>query len=288
MSGPGDYVYTVTEDKGGTTAAGVTYDPATFTVTVHAEDAGDGTITAAVTSVAKDGADAGEAGVAFANAYRADTGVSVTLEGTKTLTGRDAKAGEFGFVVTDASGAAVSTGTSSAAKAGEAGAIAFTPISFTEPGEHDYTVTEVNAGKTADGVTYSSDSFAVHVSVTDNLDGTLSAQVTYPKGAVAFTNAYVEPTPEPTPTPDNPPTPDKPKPSAPGDNGGGNTTGGNGGGTTGGNGGSGAGTGETSSTDIPKTGDATSAAAPAACAALGGLALAAAGALTLRRTRRDG
>ena len=294
VSAPGDYAYTVTEDKGGTTAAGVTYDPATFVVTVHAEDAGDGTIVASVTSVTKDGVDAGEAGIAFANAYRADAGVSVTPEGTKTLTGRDAKAGEFGFVVTDASGAAVATGTSSAAKAGEAGAIAFTPISFTEPGEFDFTVTEVNGGKTQGGVTYSSASFAVHVSVTDNLDGTLSAQVTYPNGAIAFTNAYTEPAPGPEP--DNPPAPDKPKPSASADGdggntpgggtGGGTTPGGSGGGATGGEGASGAG--GTSSADIPKTADATSASGAAACAALGGLALVASGALALRRTRRDG
>ena len=188
---PGDYVFTVVENNAGSTLAGVTYDRMAYTVNIHVVDNGDGTLSASVASILDaDGFDVTAEGMEFVNTYKATQGTSVTLEGTKTLTGRDMADGEFAFVATGADGQIWATASSKAASDGQPAGFTFTPITFAEPGEYDFVLSEVHAGETIDGVTYSDVSFTVHVSVVDNLDGTLSATVSYPEGGVAFTNAY--------------------------------------------------------------------------------------------------
>ncbi len=188
---PGDYVFTVVENNAGSTLAGVTYDRMAYTVNVHVIDNGDGTLSASVASILDaDGFDVTAEGMEFVNTYKATQGTSVTLEGTKTLTGRDMTDGEFAFVATGADGQIWATASSKAASDGQPAGFTFTPITFAEPGEYDFVVSEVHAGETIDGVTYSDASFTAHISVVDNLDGTLSATVSYPEGGVSFTNAY--------------------------------------------------------------------------------------------------
>ena len=182
FSKAGEYDYVVSEAKGGQTIAGVTYDASTFAVHVSVVDNGDGTLTATVSY--PDGP------VAFENDYKVTQGTEATLEGTKTLTGRDANAGEFGFVVTDGSGAMVGTGQSAAAPEGQPAKIVFSRLHFSEPGEYLYTVSEVGAGQTLAGITFDTTQLRVKVVVTDNLDGTLSAQVEYLDGPIAFRNVY--------------------------------------------------------------------------------------------------
>ena len=182
FSEPGEYDYVVSEAKAGQTIAGVTYDASTFAVHVSVVDNGDGTLTATVSYP--------NGPIAFKNAYKVVQGVDAELEGTKTLIGRDADEGEFGFTVTDEAGTVVATGQSGSASEGQPASIAFAKLHFGEPGEYVYTISEVNAGQTLAGITFDATQFRVKVVVTDNLDGTLSAEVEYLDGPIAFTNSY--------------------------------------------------------------------------------------------------
>ena len=179
---PGVYEYQVHELRAGTTLAGVTYSTQVFRVLVTVDfDANN----ALVASVAyPDGP------IAFTNTYAVNTEVSVTLEGTKMLLGRPMSNGEFRFEVRDAAGTLVTAGASTEADAGETSPIEFGTLTFTRVGSYDFTVTELQGGTVANGIAYDSRSFAVHVEVTDNGDGTLAAQVSYPNGPIAFENAY--------------------------------------------------------------------------------------------------
>ena len=119
--------------------------------------------------------------VVFNNSYNAaDT--SATLEGTKVLTGRELKDGEFSFIVTDKDGNVVSTGENEAD-----GTITFKPITYTEAGTYVYTIAEVNSGMA--GVTYDTTTYTATVTVVDNGEGQLEASVSY-SGTVTFRNSY--------------------------------------------------------------------------------------------------
>ena len=202
-----------------------------------------------------------EGGIAFASTYSLQGAtVQVVFEGTKTLTGRDMISGEFAFAVCDAQGTVVSEGRNAAAADGQPGRIEFEALTFSAPGEYDFTIAE-NAGD-AEGVTYDGRTFAAHVSVVDNLDGTMSAQVSYPDGTPAFANAFAG---TEVPGGDDSGTDD------PGDSG-----------STGGS----AGTGGANTPEVPKTGDATGTAAAACLAGAGAALLAGAGVLAVRRRAR--
>ena len=171
----GEHTYMVAETKG--TAAGVTYDSAVETVKVAVADKGDGTLAAQVESDASDALN-------FTNTYAAKG--SITLAGTKGLTGRAAHAGEFTFTVKDEAGTVVAAGSN-----GANGAISFTPISYTQAdvGDHTYTVTEDQGN--LGGVAYDQSVKTVVVQVADKGDGTLSATVVADKSqAIAFSNTY--------------------------------------------------------------------------------------------------
>ncbi len=178
----GEYDYVVAEAFEAPEVAGVTYDQTKFNVHVSVVDNGEGGLAANVTYP--------EEGIAFANTYSTDgASVSVELEATKTLNGRDMAEGEFVFSVTDkATGDVVALGSNAAAANGEAAAIAFDKLQFTEVGEYDYTVSEGKNG--LGGVDYDGRTFDVHVSVTDNGEGGLAADVAYPEGGIAFVNGY--------------------------------------------------------------------------------------------------
>ena len=207
---PGTYAYRVVELRGGETAGGISYDPAAYDVAVDVSVGEDGRLVAAVSY--PDGA----AGVSFANSYRTAGEVEATVEATKTLAGRAMGRGEFGFVVqeeVDGVWKTVSGGMNAAVGDGQAADVAFAPLRYTGAGEHDYVVREI-AGALP-GVAFDGASFAVHVSVVDNGDGTLAARVSYPDGPVAFRNTYEDPNP-PT-DPDRPTDPGKPAdPDGPG------------------------------------------------------------------------
>lgn len=177
---PGTYTYTVTEVGGG--LKGVAYDTTSFTVTVTVVDNG-GKLEASVAYPT--------GGVAFENTYTPDD-VSVTLTGTKTLTGRDLVAGEFDFVVTDdATGKIVATGSNDVT-----GKITFTAIGYTlaDVGKHTYTVKEVVPDLAADpNMYYDPATFQVKVTVTyDAQTGVLAASEPELVGASAIVFANIQ------------------------------------------------------------------------------------------------
>lgn len=180
---PGTYVYTVREVSEGQEIAGVTFSTQVFTVQVTVAANPDGTLSSTVAY--PDGP------VAFVNTYTPEGPAEVKLEGTKTLVGRAMEANEFSFAVYDvASGKMLAGGASGAAADGEAAAIDFATIAFTQAGEYDLVVVETPPFGSTAGVAYDGVRFGVHVSVTDAGAGKLAAAVSYPDGPVAFKNTY--------------------------------------------------------------------------------------------------
>ncbi|CVH79096.1 T surface-antigen of pili [Coriobacteriaceae bacterium CHKCI002] len=180
------FTYTVTESGD---VAGVTNDlEASKTFEVAVTDNGDGTISVSGPT---------SAAFTFVNTYAVGP---VTFDPTgegalsigKTLTGRDMSEGEFSFELVetvDGAEAVVSTGTAAAAADGEAATVSFAPITYTEPGEHTYTLREVKGE--AGGVDYDSREYTVKASVVDNGDGTLSVKMGFDGAeAATFENAY--------------------------------------------------------------------------------------------------
>ena len=172
----GTYNYHIVEKKANTTEKGVTYDanPVGVTVTVTAD--AKGKLSAAVAYENDD--------KTFENTYAPEK-TPATLEVTKVLTGRTLKADEFEFVLkNDADGSEVQKVKNTAD-----GKVAFAPIEYTKAGTYKYTIVETNAGQTIDGVTYDSLEVKVTVEVTDDGEGNLTANVTYPADK-EFNNSY--------------------------------------------------------------------------------------------------
>ena len=173
----GEYTYHIVEKKANTTEKGVTYDanPVEVKVTVTT-DATTGKLVAAVSYESDD--------KTFENTYAAEK-TSASLEVTKKLTGRELKADEFEFVLkNDADGSELQKVKNTAD-----GKVTFTPIEYTAAGTYKYTIVETNAGQTIDGVTYDSLEVKVTVEVTDDGEGNLTANVTYPADK-EFNNSY--------------------------------------------------------------------------------------------------
>ncbi|RXX19759.1 cell wall anchor protein, partial [Streptococcus oralis] len=73
------------------------------------------------------------------------------------------------------------------AKNAASGEVVFN-VNYTEAGEHTYTITEKSG--TEAGVTYSTESYTVKVTVADNGQGQLVATVENPNAERVFTNTY--------------------------------------------------------------------------------------------------
>ena len=193
---PGDYTYTLKEVKG--SAAGVDYDDTAYTVIAHVTDKdADGNYTGKLT-VTWEIPGATDKTVAFKNTYTADP-TSVSLGAGKLIKGRDLKAGEFSFLLSDADGKEIDT-----AKNEENGAVTFKTITFDKAGTYSYEIREVlpedddskTDGIQSSNVTYDENIYHVTVDVKDNSDkGCLEATVTYEDsdGAPVFVNTYTEP-----------------------------------------------------------------------------------------------
>ena len=175
----GEHTYTLREVKGN--AGGITYDGKTYTVVTTITDNGDGTLSA--THVLKD---VGEA--KFVNSYKPgskDSSVTDQITATKSLDGRDLKAGEFRFELVEGNDV-VATGTNNAD-----GKIVMDPVTYTAAGEHTYTLRETKAGATENGITYSTAEYTIVTTVTDNGDGTLIVEHKLQNNKKAtFENAY--------------------------------------------------------------------------------------------------
>lgn len=216
----GTFKFNVTEQSSG--IAGITDDKnVERTVVVKVTDKKNGTLEAIV--------DAESENLTFTNTYGAGTGdedIAAQIPATKKLTGRDMKAEEFQFeVVTRKANEAaegfeeevVATGTNAAAQADTAGTVTFagkddvkltyTVESLNKAVEAGYAVKEVKEGQSVWTVSYTAreltdklpggvkavegkTSYDFTIVVTDNNNGTLTAEVQAPKGGIAFENAY--------------------------------------------------------------------------------------------------
>ncbi len=239
----GTYTFTVAQNKKG--GSGYTNDETvrTVSITVSVDEAGIVTVTtsakkgaedvpSATTSVTSEDATPTSktyAVVPFAMSYAASGKLggegSVAISASKTLTGRAATAGEFGFTLRDANNNEVASASNVASADGVAGTVSFTEIdydidslttavqygmatkSYAKDAEGKdtnnavYTMTYTASENTVNGegasvlpenVTANASSFTITVTVTDNGDGTLTPAVTYPEGtsSLAFTNTY--------------------------------------------------------------------------------------------------
>ncbi len=183
---PGKHTYTLREANGGTIGKGITYDGTTYTVETTITDNGDGALKAE--HVLKDATSA-----TFKNAYSV-TPLDAELDFglSKAVDGRDwTDADEFSFTITAPEGAplpdpATVTVNKKDAKDGIA-AIKFGKIHYAAAGTYKYEIRE-NAGNAA-GMTYDGHVATAEVTVTENGEGVLTANVTKKENG-HFTNTY--------------------------------------------------------------------------------------------------
>lgn len=131
-------------------------------------------------------------GLRFDNAAEAPAENAVaTFEGTVTLNGRAAAAGEFAFEIVETlegETSVVTEGRNLEAADGAAAAIDFNGVAYDAPGIYDYMVSQVQGE--AEGVFYDGRMYIVHVEVAYDAEGVLRATVSYPDGPIAFKNTY--------------------------------------------------------------------------------------------------
>lgn len=173
----GDYDYTIKEVKGADPT--VVYDGQEVKVKVSVTDNKNGTLGATATY----GGD--EVVPTFTNSKPT---TDVTVEATKTLTGKALTDGAFAFGLYDQAGNEVAKGAND-----RDGKVKLT-VKGLNLGEYDYTLKEEKAGQSVDGVAYDAKKVKVYVKVEQNQDDNNKTKVTvtYDGTATAptFNNTY--------------------------------------------------------------------------------------------------
>ena len=186
---PGTYVYKVSEKNAGTTVDGIAYSKNVAEITVTVTPNKKGELSADV-QVAW--SEAGE--TEFKNIYTAkpvESSVTDEIAVAKSLTGRDLAAGEFSFElaeIVDKEVKPVET-----VKNAADGKVTFSPIKYTEIGQHTYRLREV-PGDAGNGITYDDTTYTIVTTIADNGKGQLVATHEL-KGdeevkSIKFENAY--------------------------------------------------------------------------------------------------
>lgn len=168
----GTYHYTITEKD--TKLGGVKYDTKVIKATVTVTDDGQGRL---VTKVSYEKDDQ-----TFKNTYSAAK-TNAQLSVKKALTGRALKDGEFEFELKGQDDKVTQS-----KKNAQDGSVTFDTIEYTKTGTYHYTITEKNTR--LGGVTYDKKVIKATVTVTDNGQGQLVAQVAYEQNDQTFTNQY--------------------------------------------------------------------------------------------------
>lgn len=168
----GTYHYTITEKD--TKLGGVKYDTKVIKATVTVTDDGQGRL---VTKVSYEKDDQ-----TFTNTYSAAK-TNAQLSVKKALTGRALKDGEFEFELKGQDDKVTQS-----KKNAQDGSVTFDTIEYTKTGTYHYTITEKNIR--LGGVTYDKKVIKATVTVTDNGQGQLVAQVAYEQNDQTFTNQY--------------------------------------------------------------------------------------------------
>ena len=191
---PGEYTYEVREVAG--KLGGITYSDnvAKITVKVTADTAGK--LTAKVTK-AED--------KVFTNTYNAKTETPLTLEATKTLTGRPMTDDEFKFALSYAGHDEVLLNATNKGGKVEFGPLMYTTKSLAKLVKEDkasfdvssdkptWTIHYIAAEQTGElpaGVSATVSAIDAYVTVVDNGDGTLTATAVYGDAGNGFVNAY--------------------------------------------------------------------------------------------------
>lgn len=130
----------------------------------------------------------GDVAFTFTNTYNVtpvETSVTDQITANKVLTGRELAAGEFSFELVEGD-KVVAKGTNAAD-----GTIAMDKTIYDKPGEHTYTLREVNGGTISKGITYGDAKYTIETTITDKGDGTLKAEhVLKDATAATFRNTY--------------------------------------------------------------------------------------------------
>lgn len=183
---PGKHTYTLREVNGGTTSKGITYSDAKYAIETTITDNGDGTLS--VTHVLK-----GTEPAEFKNTYSV-TPLDAELDFglSKAIDGRDWTDGdEFSFTITAPEGVPLPDPATVTVSKGDAkdgiAAIKFGKIRYTAAGTYKYEIRE-NAGNTV-GMTYDAHVATAEVTVTEDGEGNLTANVTKKENG-RFTNTY--------------------------------------------------------------------------------------------------
>lgn len=183
---PGKHTYTLREVNGGTTSKGITYSDAKYAIETTITDNGDGTLS--VTHVLK-----GTEPAEFKNTYSV-TPLDAELDFglSKAIDGRDWTDGdEFSFTITAPEGVPLPDPATATVSKGDAedgiAAIKFGKIHFAAAGTYKYEIRE-NAGSTV-GMTYDAHVATAEVTVTEDGEGNLTANVTKKENG-RFTNTY--------------------------------------------------------------------------------------------------
>ena len=190
--------YVLKEVPGVTEKTGITYDPAEYSLTIDVSDAGNGKL---IVDVALSSGGTAE----FTNEYHATGEAKINLH--KNLTGRptELQPGEFWFAIEEIIKAEDGTESRVPVTADGTNPLKVTNGAYDEEdvygngniqfvlkydetaqGEHTYVITEENRGGS---FAYDKKEIKVTVTVTDNGDGTLKAETTYPED-VTFNNQY--------------------------------------------------------------------------------------------------
>ena len=168
----GTYHYTITEKD--TKLGGVKYDTKVIKATVTVTDDGQGRL---VTKVAYEKDDQ-----TFKNTYSAAK-TNAQLSVKKALTGRALKDGEFEFELKGQDDKVAQS-----KKNAQDGSVTFDTIEYTKAGTYHYTIKEKDSN--LGGVKYDTKVIKATVTVTDNGQGQLVAQVAYEQNDQTFTNQY--------------------------------------------------------------------------------------------------
>ncbi len=183
---PGKHTYTLREVNGGTTSKGITYSDAKYAIETTITDNGDGALS--VTHVLK-----GTEPAEFKNTYSV-TPLDAELDFglSKAIDGRDWTDGdEFSFTITAPEGVPLPDPATVTVSKGDAedgiAAIKFGKIHFAAAGTYKYEIRE-NAGSTV-GMTYDAHVATAEVTVTEDGEGNLTANVTKKENG-RFTNTY--------------------------------------------------------------------------------------------------
>lgn len=184
LAGQTEKTFTYTVQEVNDKQTGMTYDDKVYQISVRVYDDGNGQLKADAPSITVNG-DPADA-IVFTNTYLPND-FELTLQGSKSLTGRDLVNGEFSFVVQEMVDGQLQTVTNGHNDAD--GNIVFNKIRYEakDIGEHTYQVSEVNGNKTQ--IDYDDAVYTVKVNVYDD-NGNLKADVTYPEGGLKFQNTY--------------------------------------------------------------------------------------------------